>query len=87
MTDSVQNFIDLENSTWRRALPRLNPSGGPAVGETVGPSFGDRGLVPARLYQSRVAPVIGGVEQAPANVAKAMTRPTPASCANPGSRQ
>ncbi|WP_294533274.1 poly(3-hydroxybutyrate) depolymerase [uncultured Rhodoblastus sp.] len=55
------------------------------VGETAGPSFGDRGLAPATAYAWRVRALFEGVEQAPSNVAKAATRPTPAPCAKPGS--
>jgi hypothetical protein len=56
-----------------------------ALAETAGPGFGDQGLAPTTSYQWRVAALIGGVEQGASNVAKATTRPTPATCAQPGS--
>jgi poly(3-hydroxybutyrate) depolymerase len=55
------------------------------VAETAGPSFGDRELAPATAYAWRVTALVGGVEQAPSNVAKATTRQTPAPCDKPGS--
>ena len=55
-----------------------------AVGDVVGPSFGDSGLAAKSRYRWRVAAIVNGVEGPPCDEVAATTRATPAPCNNPG---
>ena len=55
-----------------------------AIGDVVGPSFGDSGLKPHAVYRWRVSAVVNGVEGPVSTEATASTRSTPAPCDNPG---
>jgi hypothetical protein len=56
-----------------------------AVGDVVGPSFGDSGLTPQSTYRWRVSAIANGVEGPVSSEATATTRPTPGPCDTPGS--
>ncbi|MGP8121936.1 MAG: hypothetical protein ACLP8B_15625 [Xanthobacteraceae bacterium] len=56
-----------------------------AVGDVVGPSFGDSGLAPQSTYRWRVTAIVGGTEGPASNETAAITRSTPAPCDSPGS--
>jgi poly(3-hydroxybutyrate) depolymerase len=56
-----------------------------AVGDVVGPSFGDSGLTPKSTYRWRVSAIVGGIEGPASTEATATTRATPAPCDTPGS--
>jgi poly(3-hydroxybutyrate) depolymerase len=56
-----------------------------AVGDVVGPSFGDSGLTPQSTYRWRVSVIVTGVEGPPSNEAIATARSTPPPCDTPGS--
>jgi poly(3-hydroxybutyrate) depolymerase len=56
-----------------------------AVGDVVGPSFGESGLTPQSTYRWRVSAIVNGVEGPASNEAAATTRSTPQPCDTPGS--
>jgi poly(3-hydroxybutyrate) depolymerase len=55
-----------------------------AVGDVVGPSFGDSGLTPHSTYRWRVSALVDGAEGPTSAEAAATTRTTPGSCDTPG---
>jgi hypothetical protein len=71
------------------AVYRISRAGadGPfaAVGNVVGPSFGDSGLTPKSTYRWRVSAIVGGAEGPASSEATATTRATPPPCDTPGS--
>jgi poly(3-hydroxybutyrate) depolymerase len=56
-----------------------------AVGDVVGPSFGDSGLTPQSTYRWRVLVLAGSAEGPASSEATATTRATPPPCDTPGS--
>jgi poly(3-hydroxybutyrate) depolymerase len=56
-----------------------------AVGDVVGPSFGDSGLAPQTTYRWRVTALVGGAAGPESKETAAITRSAPASCTSPGS--
>ena len=67
-----------DGSTASRAPTVMSPFA--AIGDVVGPSFGDSGLKPHSAYRWRVSAVVNGVEGPVSIEATASTLSTPAPC-------
>lgn len=83
-TSAALAWVPVAGVTTYRVWRADNANPFAAVGDVVGPSFGDSGLIPKSRYRWRVSAIVNGVEGPPSDEVVATTRSIPAPCNNPG---